>query len=91
MEMGMLELDERLMAEFSAIDPIYVDCLAGVLNLGCNFASLFARFAPMIGMGEMVPAAVIIRPKASIVHCGNCMFSKMIEGLPVMGRNSLAH
>jgi hypothetical protein len=82
---GMGEND-RLLADFACIDPIYADGVAGVLNLGENFAMYFFRWVPSrsehgIVTMEKVPAATIIRPKTSVTMCtqNNCTFLKWIE------------
>jgi hypothetical protein len=40
------DVDGRLIADFACLDPVYVDGMAGVLNLGANFASLYFRWTP---------------------------------------------
>lgn len=90
----MEAIDERLMADFGCLDPVYVDGVAGVLNLGANFAMLFYRWAPMKQHGalvtcEQVPAVCIIRPRASLLCDHTCAFTQMLNAQHVPERPGL--
>jgi hypothetical protein len=72
MEVEMDALSERLIADFACLDPVYVDDMAGVLNLGTNFQMLFHRWSPRSdregGVGfEKIPALSLILPRTSIL------------------------
>ena len=76
-----MEMDEKLIADFACIDPVYVDGVAGILNLGSNFGMMFYRLVPVYSDGfgirlEQVPALYVVRPKASVTLCA------VIEGCP---------
>lgn len=76
----MFRIDDSLISSFSSIDPIYVDGVCGFLNLGENFAQVYYRWQPICAEGcgfryEKVPTVSIVRPKSSILTCGNhCTF-----------------
>ena len=38
------DLTEKLIADFGCIEPVYVDGVAGLLNWGTNFATLYFRW-----------------------------------------------
>jgi hypothetical protein len=40
------EVDAQLIADFACLDPVYVDGIAGTLNLGETFATLYFRWTP---------------------------------------------
>jgi hypothetical protein len=89
---GMGEND-RLLADFACLDPIYVDGVAAILNLGPNFQMLFFRWVPTrsehgVVTMEKAPAASIIRPKNSIVLCSqrDCAFLKSVDALNKLGQ-----
>ena len=68
----MSDTTERLMAEFNCIEPVYVDGIAGLLNLGPNFATLYFRWVPAQSEGgafiyQQTPAITLVRPTASII------------------------
>ena len=67
----MLRTDGDLLAEFSCLDPLYVDGIAGLVNLGDTFATCFFRWAAAKAEGglivqERMPAVYLVRPRASI-------------------------
>ena len=73
----MDEMSERLMADFACLDPVYVDGIAGLTNLGGgNFGTLYFRWTA-VGVGlhgklyEKTPALVLVRPTIS-VPCPKC-------------------
>jgi hypothetical protein len=67
-ELKMLEIDDRLIADFACLDPTYVEDLGGVLNLGTTFAMLFHRWSPTSSSTFEKSAAVhLILPKTSIL------------------------
>jgi hypothetical protein len=67
----MTTLDERLLADWSSIDPVYVDDMVGVLNLGTNFNMLFYRWIPTASNGmisyEKSPVLSLILPRTSVL------------------------
>ena len=88
----MDEMSDQLIADFACIDPVYVDGVAGLMNLGENFAALYFRWK-MVGVGthgklfERQPALVLVRPTTS-VGCPKCPY--MVERLgvgPLRGLN----
>ena len=40
-------IDDRMISDFSAIEPVYIDDCGGALNLGANLNLLFFRYAPI--------------------------------------------
>lgn len=90
-EATMLEMDERLVADFGCVDPIYVDGVAGILNLGQNFGMLFYRMVPVCSEGggialQQAPAVYLVRPKASVTLCPvlkGCAFKASMEAQEV--------
>lgn len=81
----MFQMEDALIASFSCIDPVYVDGVAGFMNLGDNFAQVYYRWQPVCAEGcgfsyEKVPAVCIVRPKTSILSCGrSCLFRDMLN------------
>jgi hypothetical protein len=79
----MRTLEENAMAEFAAIDPIYVDGrLDPLVNLGANFATYYFRWIPVQSKtGEVLykktPALILIRPLASLDVCHDCKVPRM--------------
>jgi hypothetical protein len=73
----MSDNNERLIADFGCLDPIYVDGIfaEGVMSLGANFATPYFRWAPtgLAGNGgvsmERTPALFLIRPRSSLLPC----------------------
>ena len=79
-----MEMDERLMAEFACLDPVYVDGIAGLMNLGTNFSIQYFRWTPVGVEGGKVlyqktAALRLVRPRASLIACKSCDFNKIIE------------
>lgn len=72
---------ERLMADFACLDPVYVDGIAGIVNLGTNFAQCFFRWQIVsAGAYERVPAVYLIRPRSSIqCTAAGCAFWSALE------------
>jgi hypothetical protein len=64
-------IDERLFADFACLDPIYVDDMVGVLNLGANFNMLFYRWVPRANDGlityDRSPALSLVLPRTSVL------------------------
>lgn len=89
-------LSDRLMADFACLEPIYVDGIAGVLNLGANFATLFFRWIPVSSANgiinyERTPAMNIVRPVASRV-CKSCVYGWALDAQRAPeAKLSLAH
>jgi hypothetical protein len=77
-------LTEQLINDFACLDPTYVDGIAGVLNLGSNFSTLFFRWNPARTEGgviayERIPALVLMQPRSALI-CGNgCRLNTMLE------------
>ena len=90
-----MKMDERLMAEFSCLEPTYVDGIAGVLNLGENIAMLMFRWQPVHSdSGGIIlhraPAMYLVRPRSSVLRCKpGCEFGKLVEGVPSFDRGSV--
>ena len=88
----MDEMSEQLMADFACLDPVYVDGVAGLMNLGDNFAALYFRWK-VVGAGphgklyERQPAVVLVRPIQS-VGCPKCPYmTERLGGGPLRGLN----
>jgi hypothetical protein len=68
----MSGFDERVIADFACLDPVYVDGVVteGVVNLGTNFATPFFRWTPIVRDGrttfEKTAALYVVRPIASL-------------------------
>jgi hypothetical protein len=75
---------DHLTADFACLDPIYVDGIAGVLNLGSNFSTLFFRWAPKQSEGgiitfEKVPAMLIVQPRSTLICGRGCAMTAMLQ------------
>ena len=73
----MDEMSDQLMADFACMDPVYVDGIAGLMNIGgTNFSTLYFRWKA-VGVGprgklyKRSPALVLVRPITS-VPCPQC-------------------
>jgi hypothetical protein len=44
-------LSDAAFADYAAIEPMYVDGVAGVFNLGTNFGTMFFRWTPVRSEG----------------------------------------
>jgi hypothetical protein len=67
-----MTMDERLMADFACLDPVYVDDAAGAVNLGTNVQLLFYRWARVSNNGnpndyEKTAVVNLILPRTSIL------------------------
>ena len=89
----MDEMSERLISDFACLDPVYVDGIAGLMNLGANFGTLYYRWKAVSAnhqglVYEKAPALVIIRPITSI-PCRKCPVIAEIIGSngPLRGMN----
>ena len=76
--------DDRTLAEFSALDPVYVDGIAGVFNLGQNYSSVFFRWAPVRSDGgiityEKVPVMVLVQPRAGTICGKGCRLTAILD------------
>jgi hypothetical protein len=65
-------MNERLMADFACLDPVYVEDAAGVVNLGTNFQLLLYRWARMANNGdsndfERTAAVNLILPRTCVL------------------------
>jgi hypothetical protein len=82
-------LSDTVFADYAAIDPIYVDGVAGVFNLGANFGTMFFRWVPVRAEGgamtyERSPTIVMVQPRATLL-CGKaCRVNAILDaqGLP---------
>jgi hypothetical protein len=87
----MKTLDASAMAEFQALDPVYVDGRVGpLINLGDNFASRYFRWMPVhsesgVVLYKKVPALLLVRPMSSLVRCRDCDDTKSMVGPPTSG------
>jgi len=67
-----MDFNERLLADFACLDPIYVEDAAGVVNLGTNFQLLFYRWQRVANYGdqrdyERTAAVNLILPRTSVL------------------------
>jgi hypothetical protein len=67
-------LSDAHLADYAAIEPMYVDGVAGVFNLGANFGTMFFRWTPVRSedgpvMFERSPAFVLVQPRSALL-CG---------------------
>jgi hypothetical protein len=78
-------MDERLINEIGNIDPVYVDGVATVLDLGPNFGTVYFRYVPVQSGGQIIytktPILYLVRPRASSV-C-RCELQPMIGTAPL--------
>lgn len=77
-----MEMDERLMADFACLEPVYADGIAGLINLGENYGTLLYRWQ-RVGPGklERVPALYLVRPRSILGVCRpNCYFTRLLDG-----------
>ena len=78
----MYRLTDDEIAAFNCLEPTYVDGIAGLVNLGTNFAVLYFRWAMTANGGhEKMPALKIVRPVASIIACRSCFYKDVVSGL----------
>jgi hypothetical protein len=82
------EMDDKMLADIAALDPVYVDGVGGVTNLGANFGTLFFRYVPVKTengglLYERTPVLYVMRPRSSLI-CGNsrCRFVEALSGPP---------
>lgn len=78
-------IDEQLIAEFACLDPVYVQGIAGAINLGDTFATFYFRLAPKytdngVVVTERIPALYLIRPQSSIVCTPDCRLRRWVNG-----------
>jgi hypothetical protein len=76
-------LSENHFEDFAALDPIYVDGVAAVFNLGPNFATMFFRWAPVKCNGgviyERTSSHVIVQPRSSLLCRSGCSIVAMLD------------
>ena len=77
-------LSDAHLADFAAIEPIYVDGIAGVFNLGPNFATLFFRWIPVKSEGgiigyERAPAIVVTQPRSALICGKGCRLNALLD------------
>jgi hypothetical protein len=64
-------ITDELLGEFAALDPVYVDGAAGLVDLGENFSTLLFRWVPTTSANgvllyERQAAMVLVRPKSAL-------------------------
>jgi hypothetical protein len=77
-------LSETLLGDYAALDPVYVDGIAGVFNLGPNFSTVFFRYNPVrtdngIIVYERTPTMLLIQPRSTLVCGRGCQINAMLE------------
>jgi hypothetical protein len=82
-------MDDMLLADVPCLDPVYVDGVAGVLNLGDNFGTVFFRFVPVKQDNGLIafqrtPTLYMIRPTNSLEP--NDPIRSLLAAQPVPGR-----
>jgi hypothetical protein len=80
----MIEPTETLLADYAALDPVYVDGIAGVFNLGPNFSAMFFRWQPVRAENgvityERAPAMVLIQPRAALLCGKGCRLNVALD------------
>jgi hypothetical protein len=71
----MIIQDEGLLADIACIEPVAVDGLFGLVNLGETFLTCFYRWRAVkwengVLVREKVISLVISRPRTSLISCG---------------------
>jgi hypothetical protein len=80
-----MDLNERLMADFACLDPVYVDDALGALNLGANCQLLLFRWqcvSHSAGEFEKVPAVNLVFPRTSVLARTGIIASWMQASTP---------
>ena len=64
----MEEFDERLMAEFAGMEPIYAHGIARAVSVGSDVVVYLWKWGVSAHDGQVcqVPAVLLIRPRASL-------------------------
>ena len=83
-------LSDAAFADYAAIEPMYVDGVAGVFNLGANFGTMFFRWTPVRSedgpvMFERSPGLVLVQPRSALLCGKSCRLNaihKMRKGVP---------
>ena len=88
----MMKPDERLMAEFACLDPVYVDGIARMTNLGATFSTFYWRWRPTEHGCEKAPAMVVVRPWSGML-CMTCpmLLAVRRERAPMAYEAAMAH
>ena len=74
----MSDENDRLVPDFACLEPTYIDRVAGILNLGSNYATLFFRWIPVrdsetgVIKYERSPALYVVQPRSSMLCAPNC-------------------
>jgi hypothetical protein len=82
------EMDAKLIGDFACLDPVYVDGIAGVTNLGTNFGTVFFRYVPVKSENggmfyERTPVLYVVSPRSSLVcNSPQCRFVQALSGPP---------
>jgi hypothetical protein len=79
-----MEMTERLMADIAALDPVYVDGIAGLVNLGTNFGTVYFRFIPIksengLIMYEKTPVLYLVRPRSGGCQAPTCDYMRILD------------
>lgn len=76
-------MSERLRAEFATMEPVYIDGIAGIFNLGENFATYYFRYGTCPERGGIirVAALVLVRPRSAwpCLTNGTCKVARLVE------------
>jgi hypothetical protein len=71
-------------ADYAAIEPMYVDGVAGVFNLGANFGTMFFRWTTVRSedgpvMFERSPAFVLVQPRSALLCGKGCRLNAVLD------------
>ena len=77
-------LSDANLADYAAIEPMYVDGVAGVFNLGANFGTMFIRWTPVRSedgpvMFERSPAFVLVQPRSALLCGKSCRLNAILN------------
>jgi hypothetical protein len=84
-------LSDANLADYAAIEPMYVDGVAGVFNLGANFGTMFFRWTPVRSEGgpvmfERSPGLVLVQPRSALLCGKSCRLNAILnaQGVPTV-------
>jgi hypothetical protein len=86
-------LSDANLADYAAIDPIYVDGVAGVFNLGVNFGTMLFRWVPVRSEGGgLTYESVLVQPRTSLLCGKSCRVNTILDaqGLPTASSSHAA-
>jgi hypothetical protein len=77
-------LPDGIFDEIANLDPVYVDGMAGVTNLGTNFGTIYFRYVPVQSGNGVInytktPILYVVSPRASI-PCSD--LQRMVDAMP---------